>query len=39
VQIEIDEHLLGGFKVVVADEVIEGDVASRLAKASETLPS
>jgi F-type H+-transporting ATPase subunit delta len=39
VQIEIDEELLGGFKVIVADEVIEGDVASRLAKASETLPS
>ena len=39
VQIEVDEQLLGGFKVIVADEVIEGDVASRLAKASETLPS
>lgn len=38
VQTEIDPQLLGGLKVLVADELIEGDIASRLTKASESLP-
>jgi F-type H+-transporting ATPase subunit delta len=38
VQTEIDPQLLGGLKVLVADELIEGDIASRLTKAGESLP-
>lgn len=38
VQTEIDPELLGGLKVLVADELIEGDIASRLTKAGESLP-
>jgi len=38
VQAETDAALLGGLKITVGDEVIEGDVATRLAKAAESLP-
>ncbi|WP_018180560.1 F0F1 ATP synthase subunit B/delta [Jongsikchunia kroppenstedtii] len=38
VQTETDAALLGGLKITVGDEVIEGDIATRLAKAAESLP-
>lgn len=38
VQTEIDESIIGGLRVGVGDEVIEADIATRLAKAAETLP-
>ncbi|AZG44749.1 F0F1 ATP synthase subunit B/delta [Gordonia insulae] len=38
VQTEIDPDLLGGLRIAVGDEVIEADVATRLAKAAESLP-
>ncbi|MDL9946055.1 F0F1 ATP synthase subunit B/delta [Gordonia sp. ABSL11-1] len=38
VQTEIDTELLGGLRISVGDEVIEADVATRLAKAAESLP-
>ncbi|MYR06083.1 F0F1 ATP synthase subunit B/delta [Gordonia sp. SID5947] len=38
VQTELDAELLGGLRVSVGDEVIEADVATRLAKAAESLP-
>jgi len=37
-QVEIDRSLLGGLRVAIGDEVIDGDVATRLAKAAEELP-
>ena len=37
-QIELDETLLGGVVVRVADEVIDGSVAGRLAAARQALP-
>ncbi|ATD70434.1 MULTISPECIES: F0F1 ATP synthase subunit B/delta [Gordonia] len=39
VQTEIDPDILGGLRIAVGDEVIEADVATRLAKAAESLPS
>ncbi|MGV9673094.1 F0F1 ATP synthase subunit B/delta [Gordonia sp. NPDC003504] len=38
VQTEVDESIIGGLRVGVGDEVIEADIATRLAKAAETLP-
>ena len=38
-QIELDEHLLGGLVVEVGGEVIDGSVAGRLAAAQRSLPS
>ncbi|MFW0797432.1 F0F1 ATP synthase subunit B/delta [Gordonia sp. CPCC 205515] len=38
VQTEIDPELVGGLRVAVGDEIIEADVATRLAKASASLP-
>ncbi|GAB88480.1 F0F1 ATP synthase subunit B/delta [Gordonia rhizosphera] len=38
VQTEIDPQILGGLRIGVGDELIEADVATRLAKAAESLP-
>ncbi|MGC4934649.1 F0F1 ATP synthase subunit B/delta [Gordonia sp. DT30] len=38
VQTEVDESIIGGLRIGVGDEVIEADIATRLAKAAETLP-
>jgi F-type H+-transporting ATPase subunit delta len=38
-QIELDEHLLGGLVVEVGGELIDGSVAGRLAAAQRSLPS
>lgn len=38
VQTDIAPELLGGLRISVGDEVIDADVATRLAKAAETLP-
>ncbi|MBD0863693.1 F0F1 ATP synthase subunit B/delta [Gordonia sp. zg691] len=38
VQTEIAPELLGGLRISVGEEVIDADVATRLAKAAETLP-
>ncbi|VFA90529.1 ATP synthase subunit b-delta [Gordonia paraffinivorans] len=38
VQTEVKPELLGGLRISVGDEVIDADVATRLAKAAETLP-
>ncbi|MCT1354472.1 F0F1 ATP synthase subunit B/delta [Gordonia sp. p3-SID1431] len=38
VQTEIAPELLGGLRISVGDEVIDADVATRLAMAAETLP-
>lgn len=37
-QVELDSELLGGLVVMVADEVIDGSVAGRLAAAGQHLP-
>jgi F-type H+-transporting ATPase subunit delta len=39
VQVDVDPDLLGGLVVRVGDEVIDGSVANRLAKASQGLPT
>ncbi len=39
VQTEVVPELLGGLRVTVGNEVIDGDVASRLDKAAQQLPS
>jgi F-type H+-transporting ATPase subunit delta len=39
VQVELDPELLGGLVIRVGDEVIDGSVAARLAKARQQLPS
>jgi F-type H+-transporting ATPase subunit delta len=39
VQVELDPELLGGLVIRVGDEVIDGSVAARLAKAREELPN
>ena len=38
VQVELDPDLLGGLVIRVGDEVIDGSVAARLAKARQQLP-
>ncbi|BDH56372.1 F0F1 ATP synthase subunit B/delta [Tsukamurella sp. PLM1] len=38
VQTEVVPELLGGLRITVGNEVIEGDIASRLDKAAEQLP-
>ncbi|MEE4022550.1 F0F1 ATP synthase subunit B/delta [Gordonia sp. PKS22-38] len=38
VQTEVRPELLGGLRIGVGDEVIDADIATRLAKAAETLP-
>ncbi|GAA1481880.1 F0F1 ATP synthase subunit B/delta [Gordonia sinesedis] len=38
VQTEIDPEIIGGLRIAVGDEVIEADVATRLAKAAQDLP-
>ncbi|WP_431839394.1 F0F1 ATP synthase subunit B/delta [Gordonia hongkongensis] len=38
VQTEVAPELLGGLRISVGDEVIDADVATRLAKAAEALP-
>ncbi len=38
VQVEIDPDVLGGLVIRMGDEVIDGSMASRLAKASRELP-
>ena len=38
-QIEIDPELLGGLRIAIGDEVIDADVATKLARASGELPS
>jgi F-type H+-transporting ATPase subunit delta len=38
VQVELDPDLLGGLVIRVGDEVIDGSVAARLAKARQELP-
>jgi F-type H+-transporting ATPase subunit delta len=38
IQVEIDPEVLGGLVIRMGDEVIDGSVASRLAKASRDLP-
>lgn len=38
VQTEIDPALLGGLRISVGDEVIEADIATRLANAAASLP-
>lgn len=38
VQTEVDPEILGGLRIAVGDEVIEADIATRLAKAAQTLP-
>lgn len=38
IQTELRPELLGGLRITVGNEVIEGDIASRLAKAQEQLP-
>ena len=37
-QVEVDPELLGGMRIIIGDEVIEADIATRLAKAAEQLP-
>ncbi|MGV9824600.1 F0F1 ATP synthase subunit B/delta [Gordonia sp. NPDC003429] len=39
VQTEVDPSILGGLRIGVGDEVIEADVATRLAKAAQSLPN
>jgi F-type H+-transporting ATPase subunit delta len=38
-QIEVDPELLGGLRVAIGDEVIDADVATKLARAADELPS
>jgi ATP synthase F1 delta subunit len=38
VQTELRPELLGGLRVTVGNEIIDGDIASRLARAQEQLP-
>jgi F-type H+-transporting ATPase subunit delta len=38
VQIDIDPEVLGGLRIAVGDEVIDGTIASRLAAAASQLP-
>ncbi|CAM2876861.1 F0F1 ATP synthase subunit delta [Skermania piniformis] len=38
VQLEIDPDVLGGLRITVGDEVVDGTIASRLADASAHLP-
>jgi F-type H+-transporting ATPase subunit delta len=39
VQVELDPDLLGGLVIRVGDEVIDGSIAARLAKARQQLPT
>ncbi|GAA1894113.1 F0F1 ATP synthase subunit B/delta [Williamsia serinedens] len=38
-QVEVDPDLLGGLRVAIGDEVIDADVATKLARAADELPS
>lgn len=38
VQTELDPEIIGGLRIAVGDEVIEADVATRLAQAAQSLP-
>nr|HQV20259.1 F0F1 ATP synthase subunit delta [Gordonia sp. (in: high G+C Gram-positive bacteria)] len=38
VQTEVNPEILGGLRIAVGDEVIEADIATRLATAAQTLP-
>ncbi|GAA2069357.1 F0F1 ATP synthase subunit B/delta [Williamsia deligens] len=38
-QIEVDPELLGGLRIAIGDEVIDADVATKLARAAGELPS
>lgn len=38
VQTEVRPEILGGLRIGVGDEIIDADIATRLAKATETLP-
>ncbi|MDL9937028.1 F0F1 ATP synthase subunit B/delta [Gordonia sp. ABSL1-1] len=38
VQTEVRTELLGGLRIAVGEEVIDADIATRLAKAAESLP-
>lgn len=39
VQVEVDEQVLGGLVISVGDELIDGSIAARLAKAQQELPN
>lgn len=38
-QVEVDPDLLGGLRIAIGDEVIDADIATRLARAADELPT